>query len=119
MCEVVIVLVQPKSILIKFDIDLGLVLFRNPQICFSVTAQESEPSKEFVEIMKLIEENKSELRGVINSIEKLTRSLKKYMKKFKKKKGKYQKLMDDMEPVVKDYLEHKKLCIRNTGSSSY
>ncbi|KAF5442725.1 hypothetical protein F2P56_035352 [Juglans regia] len=94
--------------------------FGNPQICFSVTAQESKPSKEIVEIMKLFEENKSELRGVIHSIEKVTRSLKKYMKKFKKKKEKYQKLMDDMEPVVKDYcLEYKKLCPENTGSSSY
>lgn len=110
MC-VVIVLVQPKSILIKFpqfgwctqcDIDLGLSLFRNPQICFSITAQKSQP-KEIVEIMELIEENKSELMGLINHIEKVTRSLKKYMKKFKKKKEKYQKLMDNMEPVVKDY----------------
>lgn len=101
-------LFQPTSILIKCDLNFLSVLFRNPLICFPVVTPESESSARSAEAMKLIEEKKSELRGITNYIEKITKSHEKCLKKFKKKKDKYEKFMDNMEPVFKDYyLEYK------------
>lgn len=80
--------------------------YGNPLICFSVATPESESSTENLEIRKLMEENKLELRKIVNDIEKATRSHQKSLKKFKKKKEKYVKLMDSIGSE-RHYLEFK------------
>jgi predicted nucleic acid-binding Zn-ribbon protein len=75
-------------------------------------------SAESVEIIKQMEKSKSELRGIIDSIAKLTRSHEKYLKRFQKKKEEYNKLMDNMEPVVEDYhLEYRPSMENNSDAS--
>ena len=74
-------------------------------MCFPVVTpnSESESSAGNVEVMKLIEEKKEELEVITSSIGKMTKSQEKCLKKFKKKKEKFDKFMDNMEPVLKDY----------------
>lgn len=71
-----------------------------------------------MEIIKLIKEKKLELSGTINFIAKLTRHHEKSLKKFKKKKEEYNKLMDNMEPVVKDYDLEYSPSIKNNSDAS-
>ncbi|XP_059434267.1 structural maintenance of chromosomes flexible hinge domain-containing protein GMI1 [Corylus avellana] len=93
--------------------------FGNPQICFPVVAPESVSSAESVEIIKLIEEKKSELRVIIDYIAQLTRSHDKSLKRFNKKKEEYNMLMDDMEPVVEDHhLDYRPNKKNNSDASS-
>jgi hypothetical protein len=76
-------------------------------------------SAESVEIIKLIEENKSELMGIIDYIAKLTRAHEKSVKRFKRKKEEYNKLMDNMEPEVEDHhLEYRPNMKNNSDASS-
>lgn len=76
-------------------------------------------SAESVEIIKLIEEKKSELRVIIDYIAQLSRSHDKSLKRFKKKKEEYNTLMDDMEPVVEDHhLEYRPNMKNNSDASS-
>ncbi|KAM4068715.1 hypothetical protein ACB094_12G034100 [Castanea mollissima] len=82
--------------------------YGDPLICFPVVTPGSESSAGNVEVMKLIEEKKEELEVITSSIGKMTKSHEKSLKKFKRKKEKFDKLMDNMEPVLKDYyLEYK------------
>lgn len=99
---------QPTSILKICDQDFLFFLFRDPRICFPVVTPGSESSGGNVEVMKLIEEKKEELEVITSSIGKMTKSHEKSLKEFKKKKEKFDKFMDNMEPVLKDYyLEYK------------
>jgi len=83
---------------------LHMMAPRYPRICFPVVTpdSESESSAGNVEVMKLIEEKK-ELEVITSSIGKMTKSQEKCLKKFKKKKEKFDKFMDNMETVLKDY----------------
>lgn len=99
---------QPTSILKICDQDFLFFLFRDPRICFPVVTPGSESSGGNGEVMKLIEEKKEELEVITSSIGKMTKSHEKSLKEFKKKKEKFDKFMDNMEPVLKDYyLEYK------------
>lgn len=111
----IILTIQSTILLIVCDLDLLFILFRNPLICFSVATPESESSTENLEIRKLMEENKLELRKIVNDIEKATRSHKKSLKKFKKKKEKYVKLMDSIGSE-RHYLEFKP-SLKNSDTS--
>uniref|UniRef100_A0A7N2MJ65 Kinesin motor domain-containing protein n=1 Tax=Quercus lobata TaxID=97700 RepID=A0A7N2MJ65_QUELO len=74
-----------------------------PRICFpQLSHQTVRSSAGNVEVMRLIEEKK-ELEVITSSIGKMTKSQEKCLKKFKKKKEKFDKFMDNMETVLKDY----------------
>lgn len=82
-----------------------IMFFRNPSIYFPILNM-MDLSPEAKEILKQIEERKTELRSIEETISKLTKYLKKYRKNFENEKERYNMLMDRISEHMPKILEY-------------